>query len=54
MAKLFEEMKIKNIRLANRFVRFATREGLAEKDGSVAPALIDRMVAHAGGCGVRF
>jgi len=45
MSKLFEETRINNMILKNRFVRSATWEGLAEKDGSVTPALIDRMVS---------
>jgi 2,4-dienoyl-CoA reductase-like NADH-dependent reductase (Old Yellow Enzyme family) len=49
MAKLFEKVKIKNMILQNRFVRSATWEGMAQKDGSVTPRLIDHMVALAGG-----
>jgi len=53
MAKLFEKISINNMKLENRFVRSATWEGLAEKDGGVTPALSDRMVALArGGVGL--
>jgi 2,4-dienoyl-CoA reductase-like NADH-dependent reductase (Old Yellow Enzyme family) len=45
MAKLFEEIKIKNLILKNRFVRSATWEGMAQKDGGVTPRLMDYMVA---------
>jgi 2,4-dienoyl-CoA reductase-like NADH-dependent reductase (Old Yellow Enzyme family) len=41
MAILFEQTKIRSMTLANRFVRSATWEGLAGKDGSVTPRLID-------------
>ncbi|MHB8829718.1 MAG: NADH:flavin oxidoreductase, partial [Syntrophales bacterium] len=53
MSKLFEKITINNMTIENRFVRSATWEGLAEKDGGVTPALIDRMVALArGGVGL--
>jgi 2,4-dienoyl-CoA reductase-like NADH-dependent reductase (Old Yellow Enzyme family) len=53
MAKVFEEIAINQMVLANRFVRSATWEGMAEKDGSVTPRLIDCMVALArGGVGL--
>ena len=45
MAKMFEETRIGTMTLANRFVRSATWEGMAEKDGRVTPRLIDCMVA---------
>jgi 2,4-dienoyl-CoA reductase-like NADH-dependent reductase (Old Yellow Enzyme family) len=44
MAKMFEEVKINKTVLTNRFVRSATWEGMAEKDGSVTPRLIDHMI----------
>jgi 2,4-dienoyl-CoA reductase-like NADH-dependent reductase (Old Yellow Enzyme family) len=53
MAKLFEPARINNLTLENRFVRSATWEGLAQKDGGVTPVLLDRMVALArGGVGL--
>ena len=41
MSRLFESTSIKNMVLANRFVRSATWEGLATDDGAVTPRLID-------------
>jgi 2,4-dienoyl-CoA reductase-like NADH-dependent reductase (Old Yellow Enzyme family) len=41
MATLFEPTQIRSLTLANRFVRSATWEGLASKDGSATPRLID-------------
>jgi len=41
MVTLFEPTQIKSLTLANRFVRSATWEGLARKDGSATPRLID-------------
>ncbi|MHB8092952.1 MAG: NADH:flavin oxidoreductase [Syntrophales bacterium] len=53
MSKIFEKIGINKMIIENRFVRSATWEGLAEKDGSVTPALIDRLVALArGGVGL--
>ncbi len=46
---MFEEIRINNMILENRFVRSATWEGMAQRDGSVTPRLIDYMVALAGG-----
>jgi 2,4-dienoyl-CoA reductase-like NADH-dependent reductase (Old Yellow Enzyme family) len=40
MSLLFQPFSLKNLTLANRFVRSATYDGLAEKDGRVAPAQI--------------
>lgn len=44
MAELFEGTSINGMSLANRFVRSATWEGLADEDGAVTPRLIDMMV----------
>ncbi|MFH2046469.1 MAG: NADH:flavin oxidoreductase [Pseudomonadota bacterium] len=53
MTKLFEETQINGMTLANRFVRSATWEGMANDDGSVTPMLIDCMVDLAkGGVGL--
>jgi 2,4-dienoyl-CoA reductase-like NADH-dependent reductase (Old Yellow Enzyme family) len=53
VSKLFEPTTIKNMVLANRFVRSATWEGLAAEDGSCTPALIDTVVQLArGGVGL--
>jgi 2,4-dienoyl-CoA reductase-like NADH-dependent reductase (Old Yellow Enzyme family) len=53
MSRLFEPTEIKGLKLANRFVRSATNEGLAEDDGSATPALIDLLVRLArGGVGL--
>ncbi len=41
MSKLFESTAIKDMPLANRFVRSATWEGLAADDGAVTPRLIN-------------
>lgn len=43
-AKLFEHTTINGMNLANRFVRSATWEGLADKDGSVTKRLSEMMV----------
>ena len=53
MPELFETTSIKTMSLANRFVRSATWEGMAEKDGSCPRALTDLMVRLAeGGVGL--
>lgn len=44
MTKLFEHTLINGMSLSNRFVRSATWEGLADKDGTVTPKLIEMMV----------
>jgi len=44
MAELFENVSVNDMTLANRFVRSATWEGLAGKDGSVTPQLTEMMV----------
>lgn len=53
MSPLFEETAIKRMRLKNRFVRSATWEGLATKEGEVTPKLIEMMASLAkGGVGL--
>jgi 2,4-dienoyl-CoA reductase-like NADH-dependent reductase (Old Yellow Enzyme family) len=53
MSTLFDRSAINGMQLANRFVRSATWEGLANDDGSVTPKLIDTMTALAqGGMGL--
>ena len=49
MTKLFEHTFISGMRLNNRFIRSATWEGLADKDGSVTPKLTEMMVELAKG-----
>ena len=44
MNHLFETTLIKGMSLSNRFVRSATWEGLAEKDGAVSAKLTEKMV----------
>jgi 2,4-dienoyl-CoA reductase-like NADH-dependent reductase (Old Yellow Enzyme family) len=53
MSRLFEETEINGLKLANRFVRSATWEGMATKEGAVTPrlmALISELAA--GGVGL--
>ncbi len=53
MSSLFEAMEIKGMRLANRFVRSATWEGMASQDGEATPKLVELMVQLArGGVGL--
>lgn len=53
MSILFESTKISTMKLANRFVRSATWEGMAADDGSVTPKLTKTMVDLAkGGVGL--
>jgi 2,4-dienoyl-CoA reductase-like NADH-dependent reductase (Old Yellow Enzyme family) len=53
MSKLFEPGEINGMKLANRFVRSATWEGMAADDGACTPKLIDLMVNLAqGGVGL--
>jgi 2,4-dienoyl-CoA reductase-like NADH-dependent reductase (Old Yellow Enzyme family) len=53
MSTLFDRSAINGMQLANRFVRSATWEGLANDDGSVTPKLIDMMTTLAqGGVGL--
>jgi 2,4-dienoyl-CoA reductase-like NADH-dependent reductase (Old Yellow Enzyme family) len=49
MAELFEHTSIGSMSLSNRFVRSATWEGLADKDGSVTTKLIEMMIELAKG-----
>jgi 2,4-dienoyl-CoA reductase-like NADH-dependent reductase (Old Yellow Enzyme family) len=49
MAELFEGVSINGMTLANRFVRSATWEGLASREGSVTPKLTKMMVELARG-----
>ena len=44
MPKLFEHTQLKDLRLANRFIRSATWEGLADENGGCTFELVDRMV----------
>src|ERR1035438_995614 len=48
MAELFEKVSINGMTLANRFVRSATWEGLADREGFVTPKLTKMMVELAG------
>jgi 2,4-dienoyl-CoA reductase-like NADH-dependent reductase (Old Yellow Enzyme family) len=53
MSKLFETSEINGMKLANRFVRSATWEGMAADDGACMPKLIGLMVNLAkGGVGL--
>ena len=53
MTELFEHSTINGMKLANRFVRSATWEGMAADDGACTPKLIDLMVELAkGGIGL--
>jgi 2,4-dienoyl-CoA reductase-like NADH-dependent reductase (Old Yellow Enzyme family) len=53
MSKLFETSEIKGMKLANRFVRSATWEGMAADDGACTRKLIDLMAGLAkGGVGL--
>jgi 2,4-dienoyl-CoA reductase-like NADH-dependent reductase (Old Yellow Enzyme family) len=49
MSELFEQTSIRSMNLTNRFVRSATWEGLADKDGSVTPKLTEMMLELARG-----
>ena|ERR1035437_9966742 len=49
MAQLFESTSINGVKLANRFVRSATSEGLANQEGSVTPKLTKMLVELARG-----
>ncbi len=49
MTGLFETVSIKSMSLRNRFVRSATWEGLADKEGAVTPKLTELMVRLARG-----
>lgn len=53
MSRLFESSEINGMKLANRFVRSATWEGMATPEGAVTPKLIETMRALAkGGVGL--
>ena len=53
MNKLFEPGDINGMKLANRFVRSATWEGMAAEDGSVTTRLVEKMAELAkGGVGL--
>ncbi len=53
MSKLFESSEINGMKLANRFVRSATWEGMASPEGAVTPKLIETMRTLAkGGVGL--
>lgn len=53
MGQLFETTQIKSMTLANRFVRSATWEGMADDDGICTPKLIELMKRFAeGGVGL--
>jgi len=49
MPKLIEHNQLKYLKLANRFIRSATWEGLAAENGGCSPELVDRMVELARG-----
>lgn len=49
MLSLFDTVSINGLDLPNRFVRSATWEGLADKDGAVTPKLVEMMVELARG-----
>jgi 2,4-dienoyl-CoA reductase-like NADH-dependent reductase (Old Yellow Enzyme family) len=49
MPELFEKTSIRSMHLPNRFVRSATWEGLADKDGAVTQKLTEMMTVLAGG-----
>ena len=49
MAALFEGTSINSMSLANRFVRSATWQGLADEHGAVTPRLTEMMVELARG-----
>ena len=53
MSSLFESTEINGMRLANRFVRSATWEGMAAEDGAVTPKLTQTLLTLAeGGVGL--
>lgn len=49
MHKLFEETQINGMKLANRFVRSATWEGMAKNEGASTPRLVEMMAELARG-----
>ena len=53
MPKLFDLTQFKNLKLANRFIRSATWEGLADENGACTSKLVNRIVELArGGVGL--
>jgi 2,4-dienoyl-CoA reductase-like NADH-dependent reductase (Old Yellow Enzyme family) len=53
MSKLFQQTEINGMKLANRFVRSATWEGMATQEGEVTPRLVNTMTdLAAGGVGL--
>ncbi len=52
MSRMFETTEINGMRIANRFVRSATWEGMASDDGACTPALTDLMGRLAKGKGL--
>ncbi len=53
MSRMFETTEINGMKLANRFVRSATWEGMAAEDGACTPRLVDLMTQLAkGGVGL--
>ena len=50
MAKLIELSQLKDLKLANRFIRSATWEGLADENGGCTPELVGRLIELARSC----
>ncbi|MCX5833906.1 MAG: NADH:flavin oxidoreductase [Deltaproteobacteria bacterium] len=49
MTRLFEKTEIRGMKIANRFVRSATWEGMASEEGACTPQLVDLMCGLAAG-----
>ena len=49
MSKLFEKTHVKSLTIQNRFIRSATWEGMATKEGACTQKLTDLMVQLAQG-----